>query len=78
MDQLAELSFHRSTVRIHVIGNLKRYRGREKMGHPRPLFRLFLSFQTNITIIRTNNCEKVMTTSAGIQTHDLRNMSLLP
>ena len=35
----------------------------KKMGHPRPLFRLFLSFQTNNTIIRTNKCEKVMTTS---------------
>ena len=28
------------------------------MGHPRPLFCLFLSFQTNITIFTTNKCEK--------------------
>ena len=29
-----------------------------KMGHPRPLFRSFSSFQTNITIFTTNKCEK--------------------
>ena len=29
-----------------------------KMGHPRPLFRLYLSWQTNITIFTTNFCEK--------------------
>ena len=29
-----------------------------KMGHLRPLFRLFLSFQTNFTIFTTNKCEK--------------------
>ena len=29
-----------------------------KMGQPRPLFRLFSSFQTNITIFTTNKCEK--------------------
>ena len=28
------------------------------MGHPRPLFHLFSSFQTNITIFTTNICEK--------------------
>ena len=28
------------------------------MGQPRPLFRLFSSFQTNITILTTNKCEK--------------------
>ena len=28
------------------------------MGHARPLFRLFLSFQTNNTIITANKCEK--------------------
>ena len=28
------------------------------MGHPRPLFPLFSSFQTNITIFTTNKCEK--------------------
>ena len=29
-----------------------------KMGHPWPLFHLFLSFQTNITIFTTDLCEK--------------------
>ena len=29
------------------------------MGHPRPLFHLFSSFQTNITIFTTNICEKM-------------------
>ena len=29
------------------------------MGHPRPLFNLFSSFQTHITILTTNKCEKV-------------------
>ena len=28
------------------------------MGQPQPLFRLFLSFQTNITILTTHKCEK--------------------
>ena len=28
------------------------------MGHPRPLFQLFSSFQTNVTILRSNKCEK--------------------
>ena len=28
-----------------------------KMGHAPPLFHLFLSFQTNITILSTNTCE---------------------
>ena len=28
-------------------------------GHPRPLFHLFSSFQTNITIFTTNICEKM-------------------
>ena len=28
------------------------------MGQPRPLFHLFSSFQTNITIFTTNKCEK--------------------
>ena len=46
------------------------------MAHPRPLFRLFSSFQTKIT---WNKCENVHPVySAGIQTHDLRNMYLLP
>ena len=29
-----------------------------KIGHPRPLFHLFSSFQTNTTILTTNKCEK--------------------
>ena len=28
------------------------------MGQPRPLFRLFSSFQTNITIFTANKCKK--------------------
>ena len=28
------------------------------MAHPRPLFRLFSSFQTNTTILTTNKCKK--------------------
>ena len=31
----------------------------ERMGHSRPLFCLFSSFQTNITILTTNKCEKM-------------------
>ena len=30
------------------------------MGHPLPLFSLFPSFQTNITILTTNICEKML------------------
>ena len=30
----------------------------KKMGQPRTLFHLFLSFQANITILTTNKCEK--------------------
>ena len=29
------------------------------MGHSRPLFHLFSSFQTNITIITANKCDKM-------------------
>ena len=31
----------------------------KKMGQPRPLFRLFSPFQTNITTLTTNKCEKM-------------------
>ena len=51
-----------------------------KMVHPRPIFHLFSSFQTHITILKTNICEKCYVHpvyGAGIRTHDLRNMSLL-
>ena len=52
-----------------------------KMGHPRPLFRLFSSFQTNITILTTNICEKCYdhpVCGTGIRTHDLQNTSIPP
>ena len=46
-----------------------------KMDNSRPLFRLFSSFQPNIT----NKCENLHPVyGAGIRTQDLRNMSLLP
>ena len=43
-------------------------------------FLFILSFQTPITIFTTNKCEKHVhpVYGAGIQTHDLWNMSLLP
>ena len=40
--------------------------------HPRPHFRLFSSFQTNIIILKQINRKN------GIQTHNLQYMSLLP
>ena len=46
---------------------------------PGLFFRLFLYFQTHITIFTTNLCEKSPPVyGAGIQTHDLQDMSLLP
>ena len=43
------------------------------------LLRLFLSFQTNITIFKQINVKNIHPVyGAGIQTHNLRNMSLLP
>ena len=51
------------------------------MGNPRPLLRLFSSFQTNITDLTTNIREKMFdhpVFGAGIRTHNPRNMSLLP
>ena len=49
------------------------------MDHPRPFFHLFSSFQTNITILQQRNVKNVHPVyGAGIWTHDLRNMSLLP
>ena len=44
-------------------------------------FRLFSSFQINITNFTLNVCEKMsiyLVYGAGIRTHDLQNMSLLP
>ena len=50
-----------------------------KMGQPRHLFNLFLSFQTNNTNLTTNKCENVHPVSgAGIRTHNLLITSLLP
>ena len=49
------------------------------MGHPRSLFHLFSSFQTNITILQQIHLKNVHPVySAGIWTNDLWNMSLLP
>ena len=41
-----------------------------KMGHPWPLFPLFLSFQSNITIFTTNKYEKmsIQYTNLGFET----------
>ena len=51
-----------------------------KIGQPRLLFNLVLSFQTHITNFTTNRYVKNVypVYGAGIQTHDLLNMSLLP
>ena len=38
----------------------------QKMDHSRPLFRLFLSFQTNITILTTNKCEEISIQYTGM------------
>ena len=49
------------------------------IGHPQPLFRLFSYYQINITFllqIFVNHVHPVY--SAGIETHELHNMSLLP
>ena len=49
------------------------------MGIPRPLFCLFLSFLTNITILTKINVKNVHPVyGAVIQTHNLQNKSLLP
>ena len=48
------------------------------MGHPRPLFRLFSSFQANIIFLQQIYVKNVHPVyGAGTQTHDLQNMSLL-
>ena len=52
-----------------------------KIGQPKPLFAYFRSFQTNNTILTTNQCEKCdfnLVYGAGIWTHDLSNMRHLP
>ena len=48
------------TVRIvilFIVSTGSSYQTLLKMGHPRPLFHLFSSFRTNITILTTNICE---------------------
>ena len=45
-----------------------------KIGHPRPLFSLFSSFQTNITISTTKNVKNVH--PGGIRNHGLQNVPL--
>ena len=51
-----------------------------KIGHPRPVFGFLSSFQTNITTFNNKvKCKNVQPIySAGVQTHDLLDMSLLP
>ena len=53
-----------------------------KMGLPRPLFNLFSSLQTNISILTQQNyvkkCYVHPVYGVGIRAHNLRNMSLLP
>ena len=54
-----------------------------KKNRPNPASFLFIFslFQTNNTIFTTNQCEKCHVhpvSSAGIRTHDLWNVSLLP
>ena len=49
------------------------------MGQQRPLFHVFLSFQTHIQFSQQINVKNVLQVySDGIQTRDLWNMSLLP
>ena len=52
------------------------------MGHPRPLFRLFSVFfklTSKGTILQQINVKNVHPVDgAGIRTHDLQDMSLLP
>ena len=44
----------------------------KKMGHPRPHFHLFLSFQTTLQLLQQINVKNVHPVyNAGIQTHDL-------
>ena len=48
------------------------------MGHPWPLLRLFSSVQTKITIFTMNVQNVHPVYDAGIRTHNLWNLSLLP
>ena len=62
--QWCKLIRHRSNEKSKNNNNSSNYqvfglRPQTKIGHPRPLFRLFESFQTNITIFTTNKCEKM-------------------
>ena len=52
-----------------------------KMGHPRPLFHLFSSFQATLQFLKQINVKKCHVhpvSGVGIRTHDLWNVSLLP
>ena len=52
----------------------------KKMGHPRPLFHLFSSFQTTLLFLQQINVKKHHVhpvSGTGIRTHDLQNVSLL-
>ena len=60
------LVFEPGTVEWYEQTNLLSYSGphyiwsfSKKMGQPWPLFRVFSSFQTNITILKTYKCEKM-------------------
>ena len=49
------------------------------MGHLRPLFIYFRLFKQTLQFLQQINVKNVNpANSAGIQTHNLRNMSLLP
>ena len=49
------------------------------MGHPGLFFHLFSAFQTHIIILQQINVKNVHPVyGAGIQTHDIWNMSVLP
>ena len=48
------------------------------IGHSRPIYLLFSSLQTNITIFTTNVKNVHAVYGPGIWTHNLQNLSLLP
>ena len=59
---------------------MKRVMAHLKMGHHRPLFRLFSVFfkQTVYFLQQINEKNVHPVYSTGIQTHDLQNVSLIP
>ena len=48
------------------------------MGHPRPVFSLFSSFEANIAILTTNLCEKIQYTVLGFKSVTFRTRFSLP